>query len=139
MFLPYESQGQGSLVGCCLWGHTERLSSSSSSSRLVIAFLPRSKCLLLSRQSRKIRRFNLLCDDTPPKDEAILCTGEELSSPVYLLSLLPQRLSYHWAPLRLTAPCPAFYTSALTLKEDRRKAVPLVYILRSEQNGHSTA
>ena len=92
-----------------------------------------------SRQSRKIRRFNLLCDDTPPKDEAILCTGEELSSPVYLLSLLPQRLSYHWAPLRLTAPCPAFYTSALTLKEDRRKAVPLVYILRSEQNGHSTA
>ena len=23
MFLPGESQGQGSLVGCCLWGHTE--------------------------------------------------------------------------------------------------------------------
>ena len=21
--LPGESQGQGSLVGCCLWGHTE--------------------------------------------------------------------------------------------------------------------
>ena len=57
----------------------------------------------------------------PLKDEAILCTGEELSSPVCLLSLLPRRLSYHWAPLRLTAPCPAFYTSALTLKEDRKK------------------
>ena len=48
VFLPGESQGRGSLVGCCLWGHTERLSSSSSSSRLVIAFLPRSKCLLIS-------------------------------------------------------------------------------------------
>ena len=23
VFLPGESQGQGSLVGCCLWGHTE--------------------------------------------------------------------------------------------------------------------
>ena len=35
IFLPGESQGQGSLVGCRLWGHaesdtTERLSSSSS-------------------------------------------------------------------------------------------------------------
>ena len=38
VFLPGESQGQGSLVGCHLWGRTEldrlkRLSSSSSSSR----------------------------------------------------------------------------------------------------------
>ena len=23
VFLPEESQGQGSLVGCCLWGRTE--------------------------------------------------------------------------------------------------------------------
>ena len=23
VFLPGESQGQGSLVGCCLWSHTE--------------------------------------------------------------------------------------------------------------------
>ena len=23
VFLPGESQGEGSLVGCCLWGHTE--------------------------------------------------------------------------------------------------------------------
>ena len=23
VFLPGESQGQGSLLGCCLWGHTE--------------------------------------------------------------------------------------------------------------------
>ena len=23
VFLPGESQGQGSLVGCCLWGYTE--------------------------------------------------------------------------------------------------------------------
>ena len=23
VFLPGESQGWGSLVGCCLWGHTE--------------------------------------------------------------------------------------------------------------------
>ena len=23
MFLPGESQGQGNLVGCCLWGRTE--------------------------------------------------------------------------------------------------------------------
>ena len=36
VFLPGESQGRGSLVGCCLWGHTESdttegLSSGSSS------------------------------------------------------------------------------------------------------------
>ena len=23
VFMPGESQGRGSLVGCCLWGHTE--------------------------------------------------------------------------------------------------------------------
>ena len=23
LFLPGESQGRGSLLGCCLWGHTE--------------------------------------------------------------------------------------------------------------------
>ena len=23
VFLPGEAQGRGSLVGCCLWGHTE--------------------------------------------------------------------------------------------------------------------
>ena len=34
VFLPGESQGWGSLVGCCLWGHTEsdRLKRPSSSS-----------------------------------------------------------------------------------------------------------
>ena len=41
VFLPGESQGRGSLVGCRLWGHTEsdtteRLSSSSRSPILVI-------------------------------------------------------------------------------------------------------
>ena len=39
-------------MGCCLWGHTEldttKRLSSSSSSRLIIAFLPRSKHLLIS-------------------------------------------------------------------------------------------
>ena len=30
VFLPGESQGWGSLVGCCLWGRTEQLNSSSS-------------------------------------------------------------------------------------------------------------
>ena len=36
VFLPGESQGRGSLVGCCLWGRTRLkwLSSSSSSSNL---------------------------------------------------------------------------------------------------------
>ena len=42
LFLPGESQGQGSLVGCRLWGHkesgtTERLSSSSSREALLLA------------------------------------------------------------------------------------------------------
>jgi hypothetical protein len=38
VFLPGESQGRGSLVGCRLWGRTEslkRLSSSSSSSKMM--------------------------------------------------------------------------------------------------------
>ena len=37
VFLPGEFQGQGSLVGCCLWGHTE-----SDTTEAVIPF---SSCL----------------------------------------------------------------------------------------------
>ena len=69
VFLPGESQGQRSLVGCCLWGtqswtRLKRLSMHALTrwtfvhkvmallfnmlSRLVIVFLPRSKCLLIS-------------------------------------------------------------------------------------------
>ena len=49
MFLPGESQGWGSLVGYCLWGHTSWTPLRwLSSSRLVITFLPRSKLLLIS-------------------------------------------------------------------------------------------
>ena len=57
VFLPGESQGWGSLVGCHLWDHTESDTTAatwlqqlniSSSSRLVITFLPRSKRLLIS-------------------------------------------------------------------------------------------
>ena len=47
VFLPGESQGRGSLVGCCLWGRTwlwgqtrlKQLSSSSSSSNFLVSFL----------------------------------------------------------------------------------------------------
>ena len=44
VFLPGESQGWGSLVGCRLWGRTEsdqlkRLSSSSSSSRSLLQWI----------------------------------------------------------------------------------------------------
>ena len=50
VFLPGESQGRGSLVGCPLcaqsWTRLKRLSSSSS--RFVMAFLPGSKHLLIS-------------------------------------------------------------------------------------------
>ena len=41
VFLPWESQGQGSLVGCCLWGRTEsdttEATYSSSSSYILVA------------------------------------------------------------------------------------------------------
>ena len=40
VFLPGESQGQGSLVGCRLWGHTESDTTEvTSSSKLVDMFL----------------------------------------------------------------------------------------------------
>ena len=50
VFLPGESQGRGSLVGCCLWGCTEsdtlkRLSSSSSTMSECFYLLP--DCLLI--------------------------------------------------------------------------------------------
>ena len=48
--LPRESQGQRSLVGGHLWGPQSRTRLkrlSSSSSRLIIAFLPRRKCLVI--------------------------------------------------------------------------------------------
>ena len=65
VFLPGESQGWGSLVGCRLWGHTEsdrlkRLSSSSSSNIefqcqiLVIDFLVRS---FRSAVARKVQAY----------------------------------------------------------------------------------
>ena len=58
-FLPGESQGWGSLVGCCLWGHTVSDTTEATwqqqehmlfnmLSRLVITLLPRSKCLFIS-------------------------------------------------------------------------------------------
>ena len=51
VFLPGESQEWGSLVGCRLWGHTvgHDWSNLVAAARLVIAFLPRSKHLLISR------------------------------------------------------------------------------------------
>ena len=47
VFLPGESQGQWNLVGCRLWGHTE--SDTTEGTQHSIAFLPRSKCLLISQ------------------------------------------------------------------------------------------
>ena len=60
VFLPRESQGWGSLVGCRLWGHTEstglkRLSSSSSSSRKDIGWLWKTK--QHSWNKRKLNTF----------------------------------------------------------------------------------
>ena len=52
VFLPGESQGQRSLVGCRLWAPQSRTRlkqlSSSRSSEFVIVFLPGSKCLFIS-------------------------------------------------------------------------------------------
>ena len=49
VFLPGESQGHGSLVGCCLWGRTESdMTKATQQQRLVIAFLPKSKRRLIS-------------------------------------------------------------------------------------------
>ena len=41
MFLPGESQGRGSLVGCCLWGRTESKLKRLSSSSISLHGLPR--------------------------------------------------------------------------------------------------
>ena len=71
VFLPGESQGRGSLVGCRPWGRKSRKRLkrlSSSSRRFVTAFLPRSKCLLISwlqslsaviLEPRKIKSFKV--------------------------------------------------------------------------------
>ena len=49
VFLPGESQGHGTLVGCCLWGRTESdMTEATQQQRLVIAFLPKSKRRLIS-------------------------------------------------------------------------------------------
>ena len=52
VFFPGESQGRGSLVGCCLWGRTEsdtteQLSNSSSKFILIAMFLHCITCLYL--------------------------------------------------------------------------------------------
>ena len=39
VFLPGESRGQGSLVGCCLWGHTESNTNEVSSMHLSYSSL----------------------------------------------------------------------------------------------------
>ena len=47
VFLPGESQGGWSLVGCRLWGCTESETTERLSTRLVITLLPKSKRLLI--------------------------------------------------------------------------------------------
>jgi len=46
VFLPGESQGRGSLVGCCLWGHTE----SDTTSNLAAAAMD----FIIDRKNTKI-------------------------------------------------------------------------------------
>ena len=51
VFLPGESQGWGSLVGCCLWGRTESDTTEATQQQQqqqVKTFLPGSKRLLIS-------------------------------------------------------------------------------------------
>ena len=52
VFLPGESQGQGNLVGCHLWGSTwlKRLSSSSSSSSNTLEFLAKASHQICNMQ-----------------------------------------------------------------------------------------
>ena len=40
VFLPGESQGQGSLVGCCLWGRTE-----SAMTKVLVAAAAAATCV----------------------------------------------------------------------------------------------
>ena len=59
MFLPGESQGRGSLVGCCLWGRTELdLAAAAAIMPMHKSFSPtlvgRFKWFLSSRYTREV-------------------------------------------------------------------------------------
>ena len=53
VFLPGESQGQGSLLGCCLWGRTE--------SDMTAVTQQHSKTCLKKTEHRRIDAFELWC------------------------------------------------------------------------------
>ena len=54
VFLPRESQGQRSLVGCCLWGHTE----SDTTEVLAAAAAYANKVMLKILQARLPQNVN---------------------------------------------------------------------------------
>ena len=69
VFLPGESQGQGSLVGCCLWGRTEpdRLKQLSSSSNILPCLL--SVDLFSEPFEGSCRHHDTLLWNTTPKNK----------------------------------------------------------------------
>ena len=93
VFLPGESQGWGSLVGCCLWGRTES---------------DKTEATWQWQQSREIFKYNTIPGATPVASHLInLGWGWRVQT----LSLLPQspgifknisaRVENHWlVPLR---------------------------------------
>ena len=61
-FLPGESQGRGSLVGCCLWGHAQsrtRLKRLSSSSSIFFILQCTQNCIrTIPQQNRTVPQNN---------------------------------------------------------------------------------
>ena len=102
MFLPGESQGRGSLVGCCLWGRTE-LDTTEATQQQQLSQCP---VFLLSRESaptqprdhslsaylsESVIRLISTCQQV---EECLLSRANFISQPVDLHLLSPAISAY---------------------------------------------
>ena len=89
MFLPGESRGQGSLVGCRLWGCTESDTTEATAAVVVVA-----KFCLFLLQPHGLWPTRLFCPwDSPGNDASVGCCA--LLQGIFLTQELNSHL-LHW-------------------------------------------
>ena len=129
VFLPGESQGQESLVGCRLWGHTEldilkRLSSSSSKLSLSCPLWTNKWRHLLDLRIPSMKLWRRQWHPTPVLTWKIPWTGE----PDGLQSMGSLRVGHDWATS----------LSLFTFMHWRRKQQPTLVFLPGESQGQES-
>ena len=97
VFLPGESQGQGSLVGCRLWGHTE-WDTTEVTLQQQQGFTSIYHCLWARWEICEKESSSVVSDSLPPHGLYSSCNSPGQNTGVRSFSLLPGRSSQPWSP-----------------------------------------